>query len=451
MNYTNYSEYDNFFSKVRQGNLFYPPLNEHNHAADAQVLAEFDEYLNAPSFQPSETILYLHIPFCKTHCAFCMWEVRLGKEGSSQIDGFCDVLKAEARYYGAKNSIKSTRITSIFVGGGTPSMMNMKQTKDLFVFLNETFDFSHVTEISFEFELQTMNEEKLLLLKDLGVTRMSFGWQTFNPEVRRRQALAPSLEDYYTITGLLHKHQMPFSTDQMYCLPHQTTDDCHEDLETHLANGIPAIDLYKYEHNPYTKNYNNKKLDQAYDYTEEEKRALYQALRHQLLDAGWQPHIAQQLFDPAYPQAACAQLKRLWTGNCNQLSLGPRVWGNLGKYYFINQPGLDNYMRTVTENDQFAPLGKVKACSTKQISNIALVLSPRTLQIDKSVIDADTLDAESHKLSYLMDRGYMYDDGELFRFTRKGADYWSTISEFFVSDICNTDRKLFFIDKSEAI
>ena len=444
MNNQLYAEFDAYFDKIHQGNLFYPPLNEHNHAANNERLAAFDNDLNAPSLEPTETILYLHIPFCNTHCAFCMWEVLLGKEGSPQMEDFLQALKREASYYAQKPAIQSTKITSIFIGGGTPSMMNLRQTEDLFGFLHQSFDLTHVSEISFEFELQSMNEEKLKLLKDLGVTRMSFGWQTFNEEVRRMQALTPKLDDYYDITELLHKYQMPFSADQMYCLPYQTLEDCQEDLETHLDNGVPAIDLYKYEHNPYTKNYNSDLINQAYDFTEEEKRDTFQTLRHQLLDAGWQPHITQQLFDPATPKAACMQLKRLWTGNCNQLSLGPRVWGNLGKYYFINQAGVTNYLRTMADAT-LPPIGKIKACSREEISNIALVLSPRTLEIDKSVIDEKTLEAEKEKISYLLDRNYLYDSGEHFRFTRKGADYWSTISEFFVSDSCKADRKLFFL------
>ena len=115
--------------------------------------------------------LYIHIPFCIRKCRYCDFPSYTGME--NLFDEYIDALIKEARQY------KGEKIDTVFIGGGTPSILSCEQIKHLLQGIREVFEFSENLEFSCEANPGTLTEEKLEALKEGGVNRLSLGVQSF--------------------------------------------------------------------------------------------------------------------------------------------------------------------------------------------------------------------------------------------------------------------------------
>lgn len=128
------------------------------------------------SFDKNNYNLYINIPFCPTRCSYCSYPTLVGAhhDRSSYIDTLCQELDMIAL---------PRRLASIYIGGGTPSYLSHKDLERLLAKVKERFSsFEYIFEAGRE---DTLDEEKLELLKDYGVTGISLNPQTFNERVVR--------------------------------------------------------------------------------------------------------------------------------------------------------------------------------------------------------------------------------------------------------------------------
>jgi len=119
--------------------------------------------------------LYLHIPFCQKKCAYCDF---YSVTDISLIQEWLLALEREIWLY--KDNWES--FDTLYLGGGTPSLLGEAQSIKLFGLLQKNFHFIGDTEITFEANPDDLTREKLTLLKDLGVTRISLGIQSFSDQ-----------------------------------------------------------------------------------------------------------------------------------------------------------------------------------------------------------------------------------------------------------------------------
>ena len=120
--------------------------------------------------------LYIHIPFCRKKCDYCDFPSYAGRE--SLIPEYIEASKAELGYYSSlydKPSIKT-----IYVGGGTPTLLPEEMISSIFESIKKDFDVPDDTEITFEANPGTVTKEKLRTLINSGVNRISLGVQSFN-------------------------------------------------------------------------------------------------------------------------------------------------------------------------------------------------------------------------------------------------------------------------------
>ncbi|MGL4330010.1 MAG: radical SAM protein, partial [Clostridium sp.] len=119
-----------------------------------------------------ETSLYIHIPFCKQKCFYCDFPSFAGKEKYREdyIEALCKEILDKCQKY---------KIKSIFIGGGTPSYLEVHEIKKLLETVNK-LQFADNMEFTMECNPGTVNEEKLIAMKDGGINRISFGLQSCN-------------------------------------------------------------------------------------------------------------------------------------------------------------------------------------------------------------------------------------------------------------------------------
>lgn len=126
--------------------------------------------------KPKPLSIYVHIPFCENKCSYC--DFVSFDNAKSQIDSYIGALTAEIKQY--SNKCKNHIIETIYLGGGTPSILTKNQISKIFISINENFTISETPEISIECNPRTITSEKLKHYRSLGINRISIGVQSVN-------------------------------------------------------------------------------------------------------------------------------------------------------------------------------------------------------------------------------------------------------------------------------
>ncbi|MGS0649409.1 radical SAM family heme chaperone HemW, partial [Staphylococcus arlettae] len=190
---------------------------------------------------------YIHIPFCVKICTYCDFNKYFIQ--NQPVDQYLDCLIKEM------STSKQRQLKTMFVGGGTPTALNVKQLERLLIAINETFDIE--TEYSFEANPDELTMEKLQLLKKYGVNRLSMGVQTFNPDLLAILGRTHGTEDIYQAVRNAREIGIEsISLDLMYHLPQQTLADFQESLDLALNLDIDHISSYGLILEPKTQFYN---------------------------------------------------------------------------------------------------------------------------------------------------------------------------------------------------
>ena len=188
--------------------------------------------------------VYIHIPFCKQKCFYCDFPSFAGRE--KYIDEYLNSLHHEMEL-GAERIAEKGKLTphTIYIGGGTPSHLNLSQMQMLFEAIHANMQVKDVAEFTMEVNPCTIDEEKLNLMKANGITRVSIGVQSFDDGFLQR-------------IGRIHKSSMAIekvklaqkagcdniSIDLMYGLPGQTLDMLKKSLDKAMELGIQHISVY---------------------------------------------------------------------------------------------------------------------------------------------------------------------------------------------------------------
>jgi len=125
-----------------------------------------------------ESALYIHIPFCDHKCIYCDFYSIIT---SDNISSFLQSLKKEIKYY-AENYSSNRIITSIFFGGGTPSLMQPEYLEEIISSIAENYTVSTEAEITMETNPGTVDKDKLQKFRSSGINRISIGVQSFNDD-----------------------------------------------------------------------------------------------------------------------------------------------------------------------------------------------------------------------------------------------------------------------------
>ena len=138
--------------------------------------------------------VYLNIPFCRSRCLFCKFysEIPLSEK---ELDDYLDCLERELELY--EVNFKKTPLDNLYIGGGTPTILNENQWRKLFKTIHEFFVFEKNAQILTEGTPETATYEKLKSLKNLGVNRFTIGAQSFDEKVLKQAARPHSVQDIY--------------------------------------------------------------------------------------------------------------------------------------------------------------------------------------------------------------------------------------------------------------
>lgn len=184
--------------------------------------------------------LYIHIPFCLKKCLYCDFlSIPYDK---SLVDDYIDALCKELTL---KKHLSKT-LKSIYIGGGTPSILSEKCFQQIFLCLKDNYNLSSSIEITIEVNPGILNESKFTNLLSLGVNRISIGIQSFdNRELQILGRIHNSADAIKTITMIKKSGLKNYSIDLMYGIPGQTIDSWKKSLSKAIALSPTHISAYE--------------------------------------------------------------------------------------------------------------------------------------------------------------------------------------------------------------
>ena len=185
--------------------------------------------------------LYVHYPWCVKKCPYCDFNSHENKEGFSE-DVYLDALRADLE--NALPLIWGRKIYTVFLGGGTPSLLSAAGLDRLLSDIRTLLPIDGAAEITMEANPGTFESEKFKSYRASGINRLSIGIQSFNPQHLQALGRIHDGSEAHRAVEIAHRHFDNFNLDLMYALPGQTLQQAQADVATAIAAGAPHLSLY---------------------------------------------------------------------------------------------------------------------------------------------------------------------------------------------------------------
>lgn len=230
--------------------------------------------------------LYIDFPFCIARCAFCAFHVQGFRSRSAER--YLAALKREIALVAASGEIDQHLITSIYLGGGTPTQYSPEIISDLIALCRECFTVSEDAEVSLESHPATLDSDKLITLRQGGINRLSLGVQSFSDQyllaLGRHHTAREADDAFYAARSAGFEN---IAIDLIYGLPDQTGDDWQASLKHAIALSSEHLSVYALSIEEGTLFYRLQKEGKLSLPNEEETLHFYETARRQFVAAGY--------------------------------------------------------------------------------------------------------------------------------------------------------------------
>ena len=275
--------------------------------------------------------IYIHIPFCKSRCAYCDFY------STTELPLRTRYVDALIREYELRRNELTEAVRTIYIGGGTPSQLK----SDDLARLLQALPTEEVEELTVEANPQDITPDKLVAWREAGVNRLSIGIQSFHNRTLRRlgrrhdaQAARKAVEmaKQYGFTNI--------SIDLIYATPEQTMEEWQEDIEEALALDVPHISTYCLMYEKGTPLYELLEKGRVEEIDEDTVNDMYAMICQTLNKAGYEHYEVSNFARPGYKSK---HNSNYWN-DTPYLGLGAGAHSYDGKVRRANHPDLLAYL-----------------------------------------------------------------------------------------------------------
>jgi len=396
-----------------------------------EALAFWDNIHKVGSTERNRRTAYIHVPFCSTLCSFCNFQRKAGTPAAAAE--YAKYVIEELKWYRNSAYITQGGFTSLYLGGGTPSLIPADALAELIEYARKILDLDADAEISLESTIHDLNEDKLKKLVDAGVNRISFGVQTFDTDARKRLGRLSDRQKVRDTIELARRTGIKtLSADILYRLPGQTTGKFLEDLKYADELGLDGLSLYPLiamDHTPLKKALQDGRISALPDIEVEHSSCL--RAREYLLWAGFKQDTCTH-FTRGTDRNLYGNI-RLDDGDC--LPIGSGAGGYVGPLVVMNNMDRINYQKQITE-------GKSGYMAGSLLNEKARVLRSVSGQLQKGFVNPDTirnywqkdiLEGIRNRAEYYVNNRLLDADGRGYKLTDEGWFWAYNIAADFVS------------------
>lgn len=372
--------------------------------------------------------LYIHIPFCVTKCKYC--DFNSFKIDLNEKIKYLNYLGEEMKLY--KEEIKNREIDSVFVGGGTPSILNENEINILFEKIKENFNIKSNAEITMECNPGTLTLNKLKVMKKSGVNRLSIGLQAVQNHHLKYIGRIHNFEEFEK--NYHDAKQMGFDNiniDLMYALPNQSREDWMESLEKVVKlnpTHISAYSLILEENTELFKMYERDEFNLLDENTDIE---MYEYTIDYLKSHGYNQY---EISNYAKDNFECKHNVLYW--KCEEyVGIGASASGYFNGIRYNNICELDNYEKMILEGEK--PIEWEEKLSIKDEIEESIFLGLRMnegIQISdfKEKYNFDFEKEYKNEIEKLSKMELIEIDNNLMKLTQKGREISNSVFVEFI-------------------
>jgi len=386
----------------------------------------------------TDTLLYIHIPFCDSLCAYCgCFKEPLGAFDADELSDFVTALLREMALIREMHGGEPVKVRYVQFGGGTPSTLPVPLLSRIFEGLSTYWDMSECEGISFEGNVMSLRDaEKLRALKSFGVTRVSFGVQTFNTRLRRALRIKAKLADVFEARAALQSAGIDsVAADLIHNLPGESLEILDNDLATMAYELAPSL-IQTYQFNQL----NNTRLDQRI------RDGALGSVPTPEREAEMSRYIADRLPALGYPHRPLINLysraaERLWTGidlslgggragGARMIGLGPGSMTYLLGSSHRNVLSVRDYVSALREDR--LPIECGAPLAAEEQAHKVMAMFPALMRIRKDSVPTG-YGFETQLEEFVAD-GLVIDEGGEYVLTEEGTRWAGSISYAFFSE-----------------
>lgn len=366
--------------------------------------------------------IYLHVPFCMKRCHFCAFYLVL--HNRQRVETFLQALEREIAMYASQPGMRERTVSTVYVGGGTPTVLGSGQLATIFSRLRSGFSLSEQCEITVEATPESLTEQYADFLQQAGVTRLSVGVQSFDPRERTMLGLSGTMVE--AISCVKIAKQAGFSNinlDLIYGNPGQTVQSWEMTL-THALEMDPShLSLYALS------------LEKGTRFYTEFRRGLFEVMApdHEacfLQQAETQLEPLQlsryELSNWAKPGFACQHNLRYWKG-LEYLGLGPSAQSYVSESRYGNVSSIEHYSKRLVAGQ--LPIANRELLTQVQQDKERIVFGLRLLEgvpIDW-VRQASQDEVWATSFTALVKEEYLFQTDTGVQLTQKGRQFADTV------------------------
>ncbi|MCI8804413.1 MAG: oxygen-independent coproporphyrinogen III oxidase [Clostridiales bacterium] len=234
-------------------------------------------------FNKKEISVYIHVPFCVRKCLYCDFNSFPGKE--EYFEAYKNAVVSEINAFGKADEYI---VKTIFLGGGTPSVMPREFTGDILNSILSKFKVDPNAEISMEVNPRTVDFDKLKGYREYGVNRLSVGVQSFSERLLKILGRIHDRRDFFECFELIQRAGFKnVNFDLMFALPSQTIDEWEETVKTAVSLSPSHLSVYSLIIEEGTPFFDMYKKGELMEVSDEDDRKMYYMAREILKENGF--------------------------------------------------------------------------------------------------------------------------------------------------------------------
>ncbi len=345
--------------------------------------------------------LYIHIPFCNKKCDYCDFVSYSMDRKAQQL--YLEALFTEIDMM--KSKFYDRVFDSIFIGGGTPSIVYEGFIASLARKIYSSFHFLEKTEFTIEVNPSSFTREKFLEYVQAGVNRISVGVQCIDEKLLREHGRIQSMENIEDTFKMLNSSQFPnIKSDVMIGLPGQTVNSVMDTIDYLLKQNIKHISTYTLQIERHTMLYSKLRKGKISPMKDKTMVAIYNQINKTLEKAGF---VRYEISNYAKPGFECKHNLKYWDDEISYLGLGVAAHSYIDGYRYYNTKRLDTYIDNLNEGK--SPIYSREYVSDEERRTERIMLSLRTkkglnLEKFKKDFNEDLLRSRSDIIKKMTDK-----------------------------------------------
>ena len=373
--------------------------------------------------QTKPTSAYVHIPFCTQICYYCDFSKVFIK--NQPVDSYLEHLIEEYDSYDIK------KLRTLYIGGGTPTALSAPQLAFLLEKLTDKLDLSYLEELTIEANPGDLDREKIAVLKDSPVNRVSLGVQTFNDRMLKQIGRSHLEKDIFDNIANLKKAGFDnISIDLIYALPKQTMEDVKTNVAKAIALDIPHMSLYSLILENHTVFMNRMRRGKLPLPKEDLEAEMFDYIIAELEKAGFEHYEISNFSKPSFE----SRHNLMYWDNAEYYGIGAGASGYVDGVRYKNHGPIRHYLQAV-EAGNARVQEEMLTLKEKMEEEMFLGLRKKSGVSKKRFEEKFGISFEDQYgavVSDLTEQGLLVPDRNIVRMTKQGLFLGDTVAEKFI-------------------